>query len=333
MHQPSEQTRPNNTSDDTSFQESCLSGNAIALSTIDLSNVTEKIRAHNENIGLGPTLGRLIIGVFSQLKETPRSERDPKACLYKALDDEEARRSSLQASFEAEIMPTLTAVGLKIRPLNKGWSLTSTDTQFQSHRLAFYIDDPAQFRRHLESIDPETVTSAQKRGLTNLLQSLCTQLRRDYNMQQADDRLLALVSVAESVCSNYNRLGLVSNRFNGYVKAIQGRYLRDLVMAEQLELDKPYDQGPGFTLRWHRDCVPSTLEQKWSNVLEVLVALANNPNASEIYAQASETAKAANTGALREVMSWYGIDGKARQADHDDFLKILRRVELRLTEF
>jgi len=333
MHQPSEQTRPNNASNDTSFQEVCLSGNTIALSTVDLSSVTEKIRAHNENIGLGPTLGRLIIGVFSQLKETPQSDRDPKACLHKALDDEEARRSSLQASFEAEIMPTLMAVGLKIRALNKGWSLTGTDTTFQSHRLAFYIDDPAQFRLYLESIDPETVTSAQKRGLTTLLQSLCTQLRRDYNVQQADDRLLALVSVAESISSNYTRLGLGSNRFNGYVEAIQGRYLRDLVLAEQLELDKPYDQGPGFTLRWHRDCVPSFLEQKWSSVLDVLVALANNPKASAIYAQASETAKAANKSAIRELMSWHSSDGKVRPPEHEDFLKTLRRVELRLTEF
>lgn len=333
MHQPDEQTCAHNASNDSFFQESCLGGKTIALSAVDLSSVTEKIKVHNENVGQGPTLGRLIMGLFSQLKDTPKKDRDPKALLLKALDDEEARRASLQASFEAEIMPTLNAVGLKVCPLNKGWSLTGTDSQFQSNRLAFYIDDPAQFRRYLESIDPEKGTPAQKRGLTTLLQSLCTQLRRDYNVQQADDRLLALVSVAESISSNYARLGLGSNRLNRYVEAIQGRYLRDLVLAEQLELDKPYDQGSGFTLRWHRDCVPSFLAQKWSSVLEVLVALANNPKASSIYAQASETAKAANKSAIRELQSWHASDGKVRRPEHEDLLQILRRVELRLTEF
>lgn len=333
MHQPNEHALTNSGENDTCFQEASLPGAAITLSAIDLSSVTERIRAHNENIGLGPTLGRLFIGLFSQLKETPRSERDPKTLLHKALGDEDVRRSSMQATFEAEIMPTLSAVGLKICSMAKGWSMHGPDTQFQSLRLAFYIEEPAQFRRYLESIDTATVTPAQKRGLTTLLQSLCTQLRRDYDVQQADDRLLALVSVAESICLNYERLGLGSNRFNRYVEAIQGKYLRDLVRAEQFELDKPYHQGPGFTLRWHRDCVASVLEEKWSNVLEILVALANNPRAAEAYSQASDTAKAATKDAIREVTSWDVTAGHSRHADREDFMKILKRVELRLTEF
>jgi hypothetical protein len=329
MHQPNERKITNRAGNDTSFQEASLSRDPIILSAVDLSSVTDRIRTHNEDIGLGPTLGRLMIGLFSQIKKTPRSERDPKTLLHKALDDEDTRRTSLQASFEAEIMPTLSAVGLKVCPLSKGWSVHGPDTQFQSHRLAFYIDEPAQFRRYLESIEPATVTQAQKRGLTSLLQSLCTQLRRDYDVQQADDRLLALVSVAESICSNYERLGLGSNRFNRYVEAIQGRFLRDLVLTEQLELDKPFEQSSGFTLRWHRDCVASTLEAKWSSVLELLVSLANNSKASAVYAQASETAKAANKTAIQEVLTWE----PKRQTDREDFLHILRRAELRLTEF
>jgi hypothetical protein len=124
-----------------------------------------------------------------------------------------------------------------------------------------------------------------------------------------------------------------SIRFNKYVDAIRGRYLRDLVQAEQLELDKPFDQGPGFTLRWHRDCGSSALEQKWQKVLEVLVTLANNPNAAGLYAQASETAKAATQSAIREVMSWDAHSNQSYLSNREDFLRILQRVELRLTEF
>jgi len=313
--------------------EACFTGNAIALNAIDLSVVTEKIRAHNENIGVGPTLGRLLLGIFQQTREIPRSEVDPKALMHKALGDEDARRSAMQASFEAEIMPTLAAVGLRICPINRGWSINGPETNFQSNRLAFYIDNPAQFHQYLECLEATTMTPGQKRGLTTLLQSLCNQLRKDYDVTQADDRLLALVSASESITHNYERFGMTSARFNKYVAAIRGKYLRDLVLAEQLELDKPFEQGAGFNLRWHRDCVPSTLEQKWRGVLEVLVTLANNPKASELFVQASETAKAANKSAIREVTSWSCRSDKPQQDNRDDFLKILRRTELRLTEF
>lgn len=333
MHQTNEQSLSRKDGSQESFTDATFTRDTIALSSIDLSSVTEKIKAHNESIGVGPTLGRLLIGLFRQVKDVPRNEVDPKAALYKALGDEDARRASMQASFEAEIAPTLGAVGLKICPVSKGWSIFGPDTNFQSVRLAFYIDEPGHFRQYLESLNTETITPTQRRGLTTFLQSLCDQIRKDYDATRGDDRLLALVSAAESISSNYERLGLVSNRFNKYVEGIRGRYLRDLINAELLELDRPFNPQSGFPLKWHRDCVPATLESKWGQVLDVLVALANNPHASELYAQANETAKAANHSAIQEVLTWSSQSSPSYQANRDEFLKILRRAELRLTEF
>ena len=329
MHQPKnkEPVAPTPSSDAT------LSGRAIALSSIDISSVMDTIKSHNESNGVGPTLGRLIIGMFHRLKDTPREDINPKTAMHAALGDEDAHRASLRGSLEAELMPTLALVGLSVGPLRTGWAIYGTDSQFNAHRLACHVNDATQFKLYLESLDSSTLLPSQKRGLDSLLQALCTQLRSDYDVQQSDDRLLALVSAADAIVTNYERLDIPSKRFRGYVDAVRGRYLRDLIRAEALQLDKPFGKGDGFTLRWHRDSQPQSLQARWDSVVDTLFGLSQSPAAAKIYQQASETAKEAIVLAVREVSAWPQKNDGSYFARREEFLTILKRAELRLSEF
>ena len=293
----------------------------------------DKIKTHNENNAVGPTLGRLIMGVFHTVKDTPREEIDPKAALHKALGDEDAHRESLRGTLEAELLPTLQAVGLSVSPLRRGWSIYGSDSQFQSQRLACHVSDAPQLKLYLESLDPSTVSLSQKRGLDSLLHSLCAQLRGDYDVRQADDRLLCLVSAADAIVTNYGRLGLSSKRFQNYVDAVRGRYLRDLINAEELHLDKPFGKVNSFTLQWHRDSQAKALQQRWDSVVDTLFGLSQSPAAAKLYQQASETAKEAISLAVQEVSSWPTTDDGSYFARRDEFLAILKRTALRLSEF
>jgi hypothetical protein len=200
-------------------------------------------------------------------------------------------------------------------------------------QLAFHIGDAAQFSAYLSALDPTTMTPSQKRGLNSLAHSLCNQLRSDYDCTTPDDRLLSLVSAASAIEDNFERLNLPKKRLQTYIAAIRGKYLRDLIQAEKLHLDKPFGKGDGFILKWHRDCNPPKLQQNWHTVLDTLGALAANPSAANLYAQARETAQAALESALAEVSRWSVSDPNSYEARKPTFIQILNQMKLRMTEF
>ena len=333
MHQPNEKAPHSPTQSDNCFQSASLSSKTIALGTVDLGPLTEKMREHNEMIRPGLTLARVVSCFLNEVKDTPREERDQKVILHKALQEEDSRRCSVQASFEADIAPTLQATGLKIGPLKSAWQIVSSETDFQSSRLAFHIGDAAQFATYLSALDPATVTASQKNGLNSLAHSLCNQLRSDYDYNQSDDRLLSLVCAVEAIEKHFDRLALPLERFDTYIHAIRGRYLRDLIRAEKLQLDKPFGKGDNFTLHWHRDSNPKDLQAKWHEVLDTLVSLVANPTANKLYAQARETAQAAMQNSLSEVGGWADPAANSYEARKPTFLRILKQIEMRLTEF
>ena len=333
MHQPDKRASHSPTQSDNCLTSASLTGKAIAMAAIDLTPLNDKIIEHNERIGPGLTLARLMSSILNQVKATPREDYDQKVMLQKALREEDSRRSSVQASFEADIAPTLQATGLKIGPLKSAWQIVGSETDFQSSRLAFYIGDAAQFATYLRALDPATVTASQKRGLNSLAHSLCNQLRSDYDYNQSDDRLLSLVCAVEAIEKHFDRLALPIKRFDTYIHAIRGRYLRDLIWAEKLHLDKPLGKGDSFTLHWHRDSNPTDLQAKWHEVLDTLVLLVANPNANKLYAQARETAQAAIQNSLSEVGGWADPAANSYEERKPAFLRILKQIEMRLKDF
>lgn len=333
MHQPNEKAQHTPTQSDNCLESASLSGKAFTLGAVDLAPLTEKIKEHNERFGPGLTLARLLSSVFHQTKDTPRVEQDPKVMMEKALREEGSRRSSAQEAFEAEVASTLQATGLTIGPVKSAWQSVGTEADSQSSRLALHIGNPAQFAAYLGALDTATVTASQKRGLNNLAHSLCSQIRSDYDYQQSDDRLLSLVCAVEAIEKNFDRLALPIKRFDTYIQAIRGRYLRDLIRAEKLQLDKPFGKGDGFTLNWQRDSTPANLQTQWHEVIDTLVSLVANPNAGKLYAQARETAHAAIKNSIAEVTRWGTPAANSYQERKSIFLKILKQVELKLTEF
>ncbi len=132
---------------------------------------------------------------------------------------------------------------------------------------------------------------------------------------------------------HYERLGLPITRLSNFLAAIRGRYLLSYIEVENLQLDKPLEQGDGYRLLWHRDTTPERLQGEWNRVLDVLSALANNPNAHNVYEMARDTARRAVDRSISEVSCWTSEAGEAYMAIKPLFESILNSVKLRMTEF
>ena len=306
----------------------------IRLSAIDLSPITESLKAHNEGVGFGATLGRLIVGMVHNLVELPpNSQVAPRKLMADALREESSQRASSRDLFEAEVAPTLAAIGLRVGPIKSGWQFAGVGQDFDSKRLALHIDDASLFSGYLEALAPETITQSQKRGLNVLYLTLCHQLTADYDLSSSDDRLLGMVSAAGAMVEHYERLALPNKRLATYLEAIRGRYLKSYVEVERLQLDKPLENGDGYRLLWHRDTTPEKLHAKWNEVLDVLVTLGGNENARPVYETARKTAHHAIDTSIAEVSRWDASAGSTYMAHKQPFLDILKAVKVRMSEF
>jgi len=77
---------------------------ATRLSAIDLYPITESLKAHNEDSGLGATLGRLIVGMANHIVELPPNARvAPREMMTEAIREESSQRASSRDLVEAEI--------------------------------------------------------------------------------------------------------------------------------------------------------------------------------------------------------------------------------------
>ena len=309
-----------------SFQLSC--------SSIDLSTVTDRLEAHNERTGFGPTLARLLTGTLSKhLARSPNSKATPHDLVGGAVRKESSLREAARDQFEAEVAPLLAAIGLSIGPVKSGWGLYGAGRDIDSKKLSLHIEDTTRFAAYLESLDAASITPSQKRGLSELYLTLCQQITSEYDPSSGDDRLLALVGAAGSMIEHYERLGLPATRLSNFLAAIRGRYVMPYIEVEKLQLDIPLEMGDGYRLLWHRDSTPERLQAEWNRVLDVLSELSGNPNTGQLYELASRTAREALEKSLSEVSCWT-IDAGADYMTHKPvFMSILGSVKLRMREF
>jgi hypothetical protein len=306
----------------------------ILYRSVDLSVITERLKEHNEGAGLGPTLGRLIVGMIHELVEQfPNSTVAPRHLMAEAVREEDSQRDAARHQLEGEMAPILAAVGLKVGPIQGTWQFSGVGRNFDSRELSLHIEDATRFSEYLAALDPSSISPSQKRGLSALYLTLCQQLTRDYDLSTSDDRLLSLVSAAASMVEHYQRLDLPTKRLETYLQAIRGRYLKTYVEAEKLQLDKPLEQGDGYRLLWHRDTTPERLQSEWNKVLTVLGALGANENARPMYETARKTARHAIDTSITEVSRWNATAGATYMAQKQPFLNILATVKSRMSEF
>jgi hypothetical protein len=305
----------------------------MRYSSIDLSVITELLKAHNEGTGLGAPLGRLIVGMVNQLTELPlNSQVAPRKLMAHALQEESSQRENSRDQFEAELAPTLASIGLKVGPIRSGWEFHGVGRAFDSNQLSLHIENGERFSMYLAALEPSTITQSQRRGLSALYATLCQQLTSDYDLSSGDDRLLALVGAAAAMVDHYERLDIPTKRLQTYLEAVRGRYLKTYIEVEKLQLDRPLERGDGYRLLWHRDTTAEKLQTEWNNVLDVLVTLSGNENARKIYDTACRTARRAIDVSITEVFRWDSSAGQTYMAQKQPFLDVLRTVQLRMSE-
>ena len=306
----------------------------IRYGAIDLSDITDRVKAHNDGTGLGATLGRLIVGMINNLGELPlNTQVAPRKLMAHAINEESSQRESSRERFEADLAPTLAAIGLKVGPIKGGWEFVGVGQDFDSTKLSLHVEDGERFATYLAALAPGTITPSQKRGLNALYLTLCQQITTDYDLSSSDDRLLGLVGAAASIVEHFQRLDLPKKQLQTYLEAIRGRYLKSYVEVEKLQLDKPLENGDGYRLLWHRDTIPERLQSEWNKVLDLLVTLGGNENARHVYDTACKTARQAIEKSIAEVSRWNASPDSTHMAFKQPFLSILNAVKVRMSEF
>lgn len=305
-----------------------------APASLDLMDVAHKLQEYNKNTGWGPTTARIVAGVFKQLlKSSEHTEANNDQRLDRAVTTEISHRENTREHLQAELTPLVAPIGLSVGPINGGWSLHGHGEAIDPSALSLHIEDANLLTTYLAGLEPTTTTESQLEGLRFLYRTLCRQVTTDYDLSASDDRLLGLVSGAKAMVTHYNRLGLEVDRLENYLTAIQGRYLRSYVNAENLQLTIPLKKGDGFRLLWHRDATPTLVQNKWNAVLDALHDLSCHDDAEPIYKAARQTATEAIAKSLAEVSAWEPNAGDSRLVQKDTYLQILRSVQVRLRDF
>jgi hypothetical protein len=198
-------------------------------------DVAHKLQEYNKSTGWGPTTARIVVGVFKQLlNRSEHTEANNDQRLDRAVTTEISHRENTREHLQAELTPLVAPIGLSIGPINGGWSLHGHGEAIDPSALSLHIEDANLLTTYLAGLAPTTTTESQLEGLRFLYRTLCRQVTTDYDLSASDDRLLGLVSGAKAMVTHYNRLGLPAERLENYLTAIQGRYLRSYVNAENL---------------------------------------------------------------------------------------------------
>ncbi|MDX9893163.1 MAG: hypothetical protein RB292_01995 [Patescibacteria group bacterium] len=286
-----------------------------------LTRLLEELHEYDDYYNVGAIMGRII------KKSIPERFNESDESKGEELSVENLRRRNIEILDDA---------GLELQPVATG-ALTTADQEGipekkRGSTMRLNLQDGKKFVSYLGRLNPDMMNDNDRGTLEEMANILTVQLKGQYNLESADDRLLELMGNLDEIIQEYKRLGAgdcVVDLEKILEKAREGA-LREYMMAEKLNLHKPF-RKEGFILNWQQDITPGGLEEKWNNVLDTLHQINQNPKAKDIYAQAVSTAKEAVSNAIAEVLAWkkdYYLS-----TSNEVYLGILRAVENKLSEF
>ncbi len=287
----------------------------------DLTRLLEELHEYDDYYNVGSIMGRIIKkSIPGRLNESDENKGEE-------LSVENLRRRNIKILDDA---------GLELQPVATG-VLTTADQEGvpenkRGSTMRLNLQDGKKFVSYLGRLNPDMMNDNDRESLEEMTNILTVQLKGQYDLESADDRLLELMGSLDEIIQEYKRLGVgdcMVDLEKILEKAREGT-LREYMMAEKLNLHKPFTKE-GFVLNWHQDITPGGLEEKWNDVLDTLHRINQNPKAKNVYAQAVSTAKEAVSNAIAEVLVWkkdYYLS-----ISNETYLGILRTVENRLSEF
>lgn len=208
--------------------------------------------------------------LFSIFDHTPMSSPE---------NIEETRRISVYDLSQGHQV-LLNTLGLSLEPVSDANAVYASDGERRPSTVRLNVQDRGQFLGFLEALEPELVRDgALGKDLSTLSEGLALQLLTHYDLSQPSDHALELIGSLEGIVASYERLGIAESvaKLKTYLIHAKKHDLREFIAVEQAHL------LGGRPATWHIDSGPQYLAKDWDRALQILNAVAANPNAQELY--------------------------------------------------
>lgn len=292
------------------------------LREVDVFPLANLVSEYNNQFGIG---GKIFGILMAQIGDE------------EGMEQARPKISLVQAEERAE--PILKATGIGLEAVRGAATMYSQGGEDPTSELRLNLANGRQFTTYLDALDPQSVTETQTEGLVAVANSLTTQLRTQYRLDDPnDDRFFELFGNAERIIANYRRLGGNNEkvaesiqRLDKYIKIARKGYLREYLAAEQQQLLTPpgyHGFGPSA---WQIDISTAGYIDRWNRVLATLERIGRNPRAAELYTEALQNLKACTAFARADMDVLQSEKGYGKDM-LDTFRITLTEAEKRLEE-
>src|SRR3989338_1360362 len=177
------------------------------------------------------------------------------------VSDSETKREVSLGEIQKRNNAVLSKTGLSLESVQAAGVVMSEEGTEYPSELRINLSDGRQFVKYLESLKGGILSPSQKTGLERVVLSLVSQLRGQYDLDNAEDeRLLELFGNASKIISEYERLDAEGVRglhtsiseLQELVAVSKKGYLREYLLAEENQFLIDIGEHKFGPSEWHR---------------------------------------------------------------------------------
>jgi hypothetical protein len=257
-------------------------GKTSTVTIQDVDSLFQGIASYNDQFSLGKSIFSLIMQHFERNIEDEEGEES--LALASKIDEQSQHMSASALSVIHEA--TLNNIGLSLEPVSgKSATIYSSEGAVGTGEMRLNIKDRDQFGAFLKALTPDQVSQTPLGGhLGELTGILNKQVLDNYDLEQPDDATLTFLGSLDGIIGEYRRLGLSeqADQMGEYLEHARAGNLREFVALKTSGLLQEPGQGFG-PADWQKDANNEFLRRRWSEALQLLRAMRNNPNAGDMY--------------------------------------------------
>lgn len=259
-------------------------GKVVEVTIQDADSLFRDISSYNDQFSLGASMAGMLKSLTDRID---KEEGDlPPAKLTKSIDEESQQMTASGLNVIHERI--LNNLGLSLEPVSgKTTTIYSSEGQVGTGEMRLNIQNKDQFGAFLKALTPDQVSQTPLgEHLGELTGILNKQILDNYNLAQPDDAVLTFLGSLDGIVSEYRRLGLTdpANQMAEYLEHSRAGNLREFVALKTSGLLQ--EPGKGFgPADWQKDANGEFLRRRWTEALQLLRAMRNNPNSQEMYRQ------------------------------------------------
>jgi len=247
-------------------------------------------KEHSEGTWFGRSMGTALLEGMSDKTINEEGEIKMDEGLEKL--QKEIQKNLTIDDLENRYNPTLNKLGLNLESPNKLGNFDENEI-YALGSIKINIENKEKYLSFLKSLEQEKLSGTQKKILKMTVEKISDQIQNEYNLEEADERLLELFSGVREIVAEYERLGMSKEvaQFKDYIEYANSGYFREYILAKNRGIFKPVGEGWSLST-YQEDSSYDNYVSRWEReVFDTLDKVRKNPNAKEFYNKILQYAK------------------------------------------